>query len=214
MRINHYSTIDTKGGAAMAALRLHHSLRDAGAISTIYVREKLSQEEEIRPLPPRIENPVLHRLRRLQRLGRLGILTGKTLPEPTYTFNLDEAPRVALDEHLASQASLASQEPTVSVIHWVDGFLDIISIRRLVDHFRGPLVWIIHDLEPFTGGCHYNFGCQKYLTECGACPQLLSDDPRDRANRTWRRKASLLAGLEICFVAPTSWGEARLRESA
>ncbi|MEY3284048.1 MAG: hypothetical protein RIR86_2061 [Acidobacteriota bacterium] len=202
MLINHYSTVDTKGGAALAALRLHRALREAGAASTLYVREKLGQEAGVERVPPLQENRFLHRLRRLTRGHR---------PVPTYTFNLDERPRISIDRFLATHAEGA---PTVSVIHWVDDFLDIASIRRLIDHFRGPLVWMIHDLEPLTGGCHYSFGCQKYLTECGACPQLGSADPHDRANRNWRRRRDLLADQKICFIAPTSWGEARIRESS
>lgn len=202
MRINHYSTIDARGGAALATLRLHLALRERGADSTLYVREKLSREAGVEKLSPLRENPYLHRLKRW---------INKPQGQPLYTFNLDEPPRISLKSFLETRSNPGQ---TVSVIHWIDNFLDVISLRRLIDHFQGSVIWMIHDLEPFTGGCHYSFECQGFTTECGSCPQLKSTDPYDRANRTWKRKQDLLGDLEICFIAPTVWGESRVRESS
>jgi glycosyltransferase involved in cell wall biosynthesis len=35
-----------------------------------------------------------------------------------------------------------------------------------------PVVWTIHDCSPFTGGCLYPLGCEKFKTGCGKCPQI------------------------------------------
>lgn len=35
-----------------------------------------------------------------------------------------------------------------------------------------PVVWTIHDCSPFTGGCLYPMSCDRYLAQCGPCPQL------------------------------------------
>lgn len=197
MIVRHFSTEDTKGGAAMAAYRLHRALSRAGAESRLYVREKFSHDDDVIQLPPRVASPWPDRFRRLLRQKPI---------RTTYTFNLDAPPRVELKSLPDTRA--------VTVFHWMSKFLDVRSVKILADRFAGPLVWVIHDLDPVTGGCHYNFGCEGYRHECGKCPQLESSDPNDLSHRTWLRKQQLLAGLPICFVAPTGWGVARVRESS
>ncbi|MBS1791856.1 MAG: glycosyltransferase [Acidobacteria bacterium] len=88
------------------------------------------------------------------------------------------------------------------------------AIRRLYDHFRCPIVWIMADQEPMTGGCHYSFDCKGFTRECGNCPQLMRSYPNDHSRVVWQRKKDFLAEVPICFVAPTSWGRERLRQSS
>jgi glycosyltransferase involved in cell wall biosynthesis len=65
-----------------------------------------------------------------------------------------------------------------------------------------------------TGGCHYSFGCDGFKNECGSCPQLNSTDNNDHTRATWLRKKQYLAETPIFFVAPTSWGIDRLKQSS
>lgn len=197
--ICHFSSDDQQGGAAAAAYRLHRALIEAGADSCLYVREKRSNDLTVRKVPPLVVPSWQDRVERLWR---------RSSPSPSYTFNVDEPPRVDI-AWLQSQLT----RPGVLVFHWVDRFLDVPAMARLARHCRGPVLWVLHDLEPLTGGCHYSFECERYRSACGACPQLGSGQERDRSHRTWERKRDLLASLPLTFLAPTSWGEARLRES-
>ena len=200
LRICHFSSDERQGGAAAAAFRLHRALLDAGTDSRLYVREKRSNDPTVWQVPPRVVSPWRDRAERWLR---------RSPPtSPAYTFNLDEPPRVDLTQFLAQPAG-----ETVLIFHWVDRFLDVPAIHRLARHCRGPLLWVLHDQEPLTGGCHYSFGCEGYRHACGGCPQLASGQERDRSRRTWERKRDLLATLPLTFLAPTSWGEARVRES-
>lgn len=36
---------------------------------------------------------------------------------------------------------------------------------------KKPVIWTFHDCSPFTGGCLYPMGCEKYRTRCGRCVQ-------------------------------------------
>jgi len=59
-------------------------------------------------------------------------------------------------------------------IHWVDRFLDWrIFSHPLMKH--KPIIWSFHDMEPFTGGCHYSLGCHGYTSDCRDCPLLVGD---------------------------------------
>ncbi|MCC5805099.1 MAG: glycosyltransferase [Opitutales bacterium] len=35
-----------------------------------------------------------------------------------------------------------------------------------------PLVWTLHCMQPFTGGCLYSYDCGRFTAYCGRCPQF------------------------------------------
>jgi glycosyltransferase involved in cell wall biosynthesis len=56
-------------------------------------------------------------------------------------------------------------------LHWTPGifsFYDLFSISR-----KGKIiVWTLHDMWPFTGGCHHSFECERFTSSCVSCPQV------------------------------------------
>lgn len=76
-------------------------------------------------------------------------------------------------------------ENDISHLHWVAGFIEVPGNTDFLAR-KKKIVWTLHDLNLFTGGCHYADGCDKYLTQCGACPQLGSNGERDLAWQTWK----------------------------
>lgn len=57
-------------------------------------------------------------------------------------------------------------------LHWVSGLLDYPSFFS--PNVKKPVVWTLHDMNAFTGGCHYSESCHNYKTTCESCPQLKS----------------------------------------
>ena len=46
-------------------------------------------------------------------------------------------------------------------LHWVAKLIDYTSFFASVpDQF--PIVWTLHDMNPFTGGCHYAGDCMHF----------------------------------------------------
>ena len=201
MRILHFSSGDITGGAAKAAYRLHTALRETGHDSQMIVLRKKSDDDTVTQAPPPKPRPWASRLERLLR---------RQPPTAHYTFNFDPRPPINLPLLLAGQ----TQSPDAVCLHWINGLLDVRAIRGLYDYFRCPIVWVMADQEPLTGGCHYSFGCEGFTRECGNCPQLTPSHAYDQSRVVWRRKKELLADLPICFVAPTSWGREKLRQSS
>ncbi|MGB8061731.1 MAG: glycosyltransferase [Candidatus Sulfotelmatobacter sp.] len=108
--------------------------------------------------------------------------------------------------------------PTADVynLHWIAGFLDYRAFFSKVGN-RVPIVWTLHDMNQFTGGCHYTAGCQKFLEECGRCPALGSDHANDLAYRIYRRKRAVFESLDpsrIRIVADSRWLETVASKSA
>ena len=207
MRILHFSTEDISGGAARAAFRLHGALRDAGQHSHMFVRRKKSYDDDVNQLPPPPPRPWQSRLVRI-----LNSVPGLRKPRlsANYTFNFDLEPQINTDYLF----KLPFQQGDIICLHWISELLNSRLIRELYNHYHCKVVWVMADQEPMTGGCHYSFGCDGYRNECGCCPMLDSEDKNDHSHYTWRRKKSYLTDMPICFVAPTSWGIARLRESS
>src|SRR5262249_14880069 len=59
-------------------------------------------------------------------------------------------------------------------------------------------------------------GCGRFLTSCGACPQLGSDDVNDLSARVWRRKAAAFGRVQegrLHVGAPSRWLAEEARRS-
>lgn len=73
---------------------------------------------------------------------------------------------------------------------------------------RMPLLWTLHDCSPFTGGCLYPMGCDRYLRHCGQCPQhgrWPMDGRFDYSALTHRVVQRVLAHPGVALAAPSQW---------
>jgi glycosyltransferase involved in cell wall biosynthesis len=101
-------------------------------------------------------------------------------------------------------------------LHWVSSFVDYRKFFLRIPR-NLPIVWTLHDMNPFTGGCHYSGDCEKFRARCGACPELLSTVPEDFSAESWRRKRQALSYREkrgIQVVTPSRWLAEQARTSS
>ncbi|NES73833.1 MAG: glycosyltransferase, partial [Okeania sp. SIO2D1] len=68
-----------------------------------------------------------------------------------------------------------------------------------------PIIWTLHDMWAFTGGCLYTQDCEGYLNSCGKCPQLNSNNSWDLSRWVWQRKKRAWKNLDLTIVTPSSW---------
>ncbi len=208
MRITQVSTNDISGGAALAAYRLHTGLRRLGHDSRMLVAHKASEDPNViafqagRDLPSRIRRRL--RSRYLERSWK------RLAPRPAGAtfFSDDRSPY---------GAEMIEQMPPCDVLqlHWISTWVDYGKFfRRLPREL--PIVWTLHDMNPFTGGCHYAGDCGKFRASCGACPELLSTVQADFSSESWRRKQQALSyreGHGIQIVTPSQWLARQARSS-
>lgn len=88
-------------------------------------------------------------------------------------------------------------------LHWIANFLALPSSPGVLKD--RPIVWTLHDMRPFTGGCHYAGGCERFMGRCGACPQLGSADEEDLSFQTWRGQMAGYRKRAMHIVAPSRW---------
>ncbi len=122
------------------------------------------------------------------------------------------------DDRSPNSADVLGQLPPSDILnlHWVAGFFDYREFfRKLPAHL--PVVWTLHDMNPFTGGCHFDGGCGKFAERCGACPQLGSNDPEDLSAQVWKRKREAFSSLKsaegVHLVTPSRWLQGEVSKS-
>lgn len=99
----------------------------------------------------------------------------------------------------------AIQEADVLHLHWVHkGFLSLKSFRQL-QALGKPIVWSLHDMWAFTGGCHYAGSCKAFEKECGHCWYLKNPSEKDLSHQIWKAKAQTYAKLPWQIVTSSEW---------
>ena len=201
MRVVHIARRDRFGGAARAAARLHLGLRRLDVDSRMIVRERIGDEPSVRAFAAS-DDPDAERARRER---------GHALARE---FDAYRATRPAWCERFSDDRSdiggaLAEQVPDADavVLHWVSELVDYAATLPALAR-RAPLVWVLHDLNPLTGGCHYDAGCGRWTAGCGACPQLGSRAADDLSSQIWSRKRALFDALPdraLHVVAQCRW---------
>jgi glycosyltransferase involved in cell wall biosynthesis len=201
VKILHISTTDHGGGAARSAYRLHDGLRRSGRDSRMYVLDKYTND----PWVTRFQSS-RGRIEWIARNARRLWLTfsyrryAKTSPPEQTFFSEDRTP-------FYKDACRQMPEAELINLHWMAGFLDLGAFFGWLPAGI-PLVWTLHDMGNFTGGCSQDLGCGKFTEQCGACPQLGSSDEGDLTRDVWRRKQKYYSALDIKrlhIVTPSRW---------
>ena len=185
------STYDTIGGAPRATYRLHKGLEQISVNSQMLVQAKQSDNKTV--------------IGRSASSGMGRIFTGSRLvaeqlplklfaPKNNSFYSLQWLP-----DNIA--AKVASLEPDIINVHWFFSYLQIETLAK----FNKPIVFTLHDMWAFTGGCYYNQDCDRYKSACGACPQLGSKRDWDLSRWVWQRKAKAWKKLNITVITPSIW---------
>jgi len=97
------------------------------------------------------------------------------------------------------------READVINLHWVNYGVWSQKLMCLLAKLKKPIVWTMHDMWPFTGGCHCDENCGRYSKACGTCPVLQSNDVNDISAKSLSIKSKLYAQNNITFVGPSRW---------
>lgn len=201
MNVIHVSTKDIRGGAARSAYRLHQGLQRIGWSSRMFVQDKTCPDQTVLRFKP--PDSLVTRLR--------GRLRREVIARDFSRYHASRPAGYELfsDDRVPFQETVLAQIPQCDVVnlHWVAGLLDITSFLPQMTQSR-PVVWTLHDMNAFTGGCHYDHGCGRFTGSCGLCPQLGSTSEQDLSRAVWERKSHALAACKkgrLRIVTPSRW---------
>jgi glycosyltransferase involved in cell wall biosynthesis len=184
MKVVHLSWYDLNGGAARAAWRVHESLRIVHAESSMFVGLRESQDPSVKQhIPGRSPAARLKRIVRRDLLEWQLSRSSRGRPAGFEDFRDDRT-------IFSSETGLSAPDADVYHLHQITDFVDYrASLGHLAE--RAPIVWTLHEMTPFTGGCHYAYGCDGFTRSCGDCPQLGSNHSQDLSHAVWKRKRSV-----------------------
>lgn len=167
-----------QGGAGVACRRLQSALRESGTTANLLTASDVGNRWRFYA----------------ERLSFLPFERDKSV---RFSFSLAN-----FGKNIAQHPLM--READVLHLHWVNqGFLSLKNIRQLAELGK-PIVWTLHDMWAFTGGCHYSQGCDHFKNECGNCPFLRKPTDGDLSNRVWNRKRQFFP-KNIQFVTCSEW---------
>jgi glycosyltransferase involved in cell wall biosynthesis len=196
MKVTLVNTSDKVGGAAVACYRLLQALNQTNIDAKLLVQKKSSPDDRVFSAG----NGYLQSRLDFYRFAyeRLIFSLKERSKEVRFAFSLANTGRNISKKEIIYEADIIH-------LHWINfGFLSLRSLEKLLS-LNKPVVWTLHDMWAFTGGCHYCGDCNAYQEQCGNCPFLKHPGNKDISNFIWNKKQKLLENKDITFVTCSKW---------
>ncbi len=197
IKVLHLSTFHLAGGAGIAAARLNRALNKNGVRSGLLVAKTPVDEPNVSVLNDGVPGKFFFWLRFIAE--RLFFLPYERSPEVRYSFSPAVSGKDLTGHRLVKEADIIH-------LHWVNfGFLSIGDIGRLLSLGK-PVVWTLHDMWAFTGGCHHSGECDHFMSSCGNCKFLKRPGEKDLSyGRLLLKKQLWKPGKGFKAVACSRW---------
>lgn len=183
------------GGAGIACGRLAKALSKLGHQVTYLVQEKTGTDEAIS-----INNNGFKKIIAWLRfiLERLYFLRHEKDKSIRFLFN----PGV-FGQDLTQHPDIKSAD--IIHLHWMNfGFMGISDIAKLLKIGK-PVVWTLHDMWAFTGGCHHSGDCTRYEVNCGQCKFVSQAVHWDISHKLWAKKAIEFNSDQLKIITCSKW---------
>lgn len=202
-----------RGGAANSCKRLHRGLLEKNIDCNLLLRFKVDQEQKsfqfINKQLPYNPSLIVRAIRKLKRIYykisgiyKINYIRNKQekfLRERPADLEMFSLPHTGTD----LTASELYEEAEIVNLHWVAGFLDLQSFFK---KNKKPVVWTLHDMNPFTGGEHYK---EKFLGIDDFGYPLKRTIPKEEElvskQNIKKKKKALLRVDNLTIVAPSKW---------
>jgi len=177
-----------------APLRIMQATQKLGCESDILTFNSLVEEDNIHVLSRTFSEKVFNKLISKKEVKR------KSKYEITVDFPFSYG-----ESGIDITREKCVQEADIIHFHWVCGqFIGYKSVEKLLKLGK-PIVWTFHDSWPMTGGCHLRYDCEGFVTGCGCCPNLHSDDENDISKYVMKKKINAYKYDKFFTVSPSNW---------
>lgn len=194
MKIRHINPSVLSGGASKAVNRINQSLNKKGIDSKVLVQIKDSKEKSIEGAfkNQKIDEHFLYKIRYF--------LEKNSIRMKKFDSNFSQA-------YYGRDIIKINEIDTSDIIniHLInEGFINIKSIKKLCSK---KVVWTLHDMWLFTGGCYYSNGCKKYENTCFNCKYYLGNAEEKYTTKNQKLKIDILKKIDVTIVTCSTWLE-------
>lgn len=188
--INHN---DLGGGAATASWRMLKAYQSIGLSPNLLVAEKKSKEKFVHSV---YNADWQHKMPlAFEKLYLTPFQQSKDVrfqfTVPYFGKNISQNPLI--------------QQSDILQLHWFHkSFLSLKNLEQLAK-LNKPIIWTLHDMWAFTGGCHYTEGCENFKQNCGNCHYLKKPSEKDLSAKIWQKKQALYQKINMQFVTCSHW---------
>ncbi|ASU36116.1 glycosyltransferase [Mucilaginibacter xinganensis] len=198
MKVTLINTADAGGGAPAACMRLLKALQLQQVDVKLLVTEKKTSE----PLVDTIAHSFTTRLKAKFNFfyERLPFIWFRAKDKSVrFAFSIADT-----GTDISNETDIANAD--ILHLHWTNsGYLSIKNLQQILKTGK-PVVWTLHDMWAFTGGCHYAGECENFISQCGNCWMLRDAGDDDLSHAGWLRKNEMLkAANNITFVTCSNW---------
>jgi glycosyltransferase involved in cell wall biosynthesis len=140
MKILHLGYSDKSGGASIAMMRLHKSLKELDVESNVLVGEKNTNDHNIFGPETSLEK-------------KMNMFKIKLARQKKYFYGHNGKYSHSLNVFSSKIISKINKiKPNIINLHWVNN--ELISIKE-ISRLKIPIVWTFNDMWPMCGGEHY-----------------------------------------------------------
>lgn len=193
------------GGAAIACNRLVKALRDKG-LEVNHIVQEGPEKVGVELTTKNGWDKCVNFLRFV--LERLYFLLHEKNKSIRFLFNPG-----LFGRDLRTHPSIQSAD--LIHLHFTNfGFLSIENIQQLCSLGK-PVVWTLHDMWAFTGGCHHSGTCENYQSKCGFCVEFVNNPAiNDLSNQLWERKIKAFKQKNLHIITCSNWLRLRAIKSS
>ncbi len=217
MKILIVNTYDT-GGAANSCGRLHKGLLEIGISSSVLLRFKnrkwpnsfVFHESSKNNFRVKVINKVQRILKEFKPYSKR-----KKSKDPETIFIEKRNPQLEIfnfpNSKFDIRKSVLYQEADIVNLHWVADFLDF---QTFFIENNKPVVWTLHDMNPFSGGEHYEEKILGINNEGYPIKREISEEEKKIETKNLKAKKDVISKFEnITIVAPSQWLAEEARKS-
>ena len=88
-------------------------------------------------------------------------------------------------------------------VHWPNGLVALSTLSEL--SHRRRVVWTLHDMNPFTGACHYSVGCDCDTSVSGRCAGVGTVFSGWSATHRAEKASFFESSPDLRVVSPSHW---------
>mgnify|MGYP006109951627 FL=1 len=189
-KIAHLSDRDISGGSSYYSYRTHKNiLKYKNYLSKMFVLHKVSKEKNIETLKFKRNNFLVNKL-------EFFLLNEKN------KYSYYNKGRYVIN-NLKQVDKLLRFKPDLIIIYNNSNFINPELIYKIQNLYETKFMFYLMDMEPLTGGCHYNFTCNGYQIKCNKCPavkSVISELPKNNL----KLKKKFISKSQITFISPNN----------